>query len=730
MFKLLTKFHSRVTRLLLHFNIGVRLLALIGLAASVAVALASVGIFGLAASKESLRSVYEDRMAPVQQLSEIAKLMLSNRLLLQAALSEVGFGEGGARPAELVMNGPLALQTADAIEKNIATIGGLWRIYRSSALAPAERRLADRFALSRGVFVSQALQPAVAALRAGNYAEAKALATRARTLYEKAAPDLQALNQLQFDAAHQAYSDGVRRYENTYAIALGALSAAILVMSWLGLVLTMSIVKPLKLAIAIFKKIANGQYDTTIAIEGRDEISKVMLAVREMQARLGEDEVAIHQLAFYDPLTKLPNRRLLRDRLQRALSLSTRNHMFGAVLMIDLDNFKSINDTRGHHVGDLLLAEVALRIQACVRQSDTVARLGGDEFIVMLVDLSPDEVVAALLAEEIGEKILAVIAQPFMLENKRHHSSGSMGLCLFMGQNASIDDLLKRADISMYQAKNSGRNAFRFYDPHIQASLETRIALESELRNAMAGKQLKLYYQIQIDKLAGALGAEVLLRWEHPVQGMVLPDQFIPIAEESGLILAIGEWVLRSACEQLRSWAGNPATEKFLLSVNVSASQFRQADFVAVVSRILSQTGVNPARLKLELTESMVLHNVVDTIDKMKALNRLGISFSMDDFGTGNSSLSQLTNLPIQQLKIDRSFVRNIPDNHSDAVIVQTIIGMACNLGLAVIAEGVETEQQRDCLERFGCPTYQGYLYGKPMPLHEFEILATQLIAV
>ena len=729
-FKLLENLHARITRLLLNVNIGVRLLTLMGFAASIALLLAAAGLLGLAASKESLRSVYEDRMLPVHHLAEIAKLMLTNRLLLQAALSEISMEPADDGLSVAVMDENVASMAADAIVKNIDAIGALWHTYASSPLSPDERILANQFAKSRGTFVSEALIPAVAALRANRYKEAKMLATRAHALYDQAGPTLQALNQLQFDAARGAFIKGVKRFENTRLMALSALGAAMLLMSWLGLILTTSIVNPLGQVIAIFKRISHGQYDSPITIEGRDEISKVMRALKEMQTKLGVDEEAIHQLAFYDSLTKLPNRRLLRDRLQRALTASTRNRLYGAVLMIDLDNFKSINDTRGHDVGDQLLTEVALRIQSCVRQADTVARLGGDEFIIMLVDLSPEEEQAALQAEVVGEKILNAINQPCMLANQLHHSSASMGMCLFLGQNATLEDLLKRADISMYQAKNSGRNTLRFYDPQIQATVESRIALESELRNAVANNQLKLFFQIQVDNAHGVLGAEVLLRWEHPRHGLVMPDQFIPIAEESGLILPIGEWVLRRACEQLKAWAANPATENFLLSVNVSARQFRQPEFVSVVSQVLTQTGVNPQRLKLELTESLVLHNIVDTVEKMKALNRQGVHFSMDDFGTGYSSLAHLTILPIQQLKIDRSFVRNIASNHNDAVIVQTIIGMAHNLGVAVIAEGVETEQQRACLARFGCPTYQGYLFGKPMPLLEFEELASPVIAV
>lgn len=727
MFNLFEKFHFSIAKRLLHVNIGVRLAALMGLAASVSLLLAAAGILGLAASKDSLRSVYEDRMLPQQQLADIARLMLNNRTLLQTALSEVSLRPSDRGPAAIAMDPELARSTAQAIEDTIATIDAQWHTYASLLDTPEQRALAERFARSRASYIQDALKPAAAALRAADYAQVRTLAARAQTLYNATIPDLQALNQAQMQAAHTTYTAGVHRYENTRLIAFVALAAAMAAMTWLGLMLTTSIINPLSRVIAVFKRISNGQYDSTITVEGRDEISRVMRALGDMQTKLGADERAIHQLAFYDPLTNLPNRRLLRDRLQRALSASARSHLVGAVLMIDLDNFKRINDTRGHDIGDRLLAEVALRIQSHVRQADTVARLGGDEFIIVLVDLCPDTVQAALVAETVGDKILAALSQPYELDGQTYHSSASMGLCLFQGQEVGIDDLLKRADMSMYQAKGSGRNALRFYDPQIQARLESHTALESELREALARNQLRLYYQIQVDNRHGVLGAEALLRWEHPRHGLVSPEQFIPIAEESGLILPIGEWVLQNACAQLKAWSECPSSEHFVLSVNVSARQFLQPDFVALVTRTLAQTGVNPRRIKLELTESLVLHNVADTIAKMHALNDQGVHFSMDDFGTGYSSLAHLTELPIHQLKIDRSFVRHIATNYNDAVVVQTIIGMAHNLGVAVIAEGVETEAQRACLEHFGCPTYQGYLFGKPLPLHEFEELAMPL---
>lgn len=724
MFHLVQALHSFIATRLLHVSIGARLFALMGVAALVSLLLASAGISGLAASKDSLRSVYEDRMLPLQQLSDIARLMLHNRMLLQTALSEVRITAPSDQPAAIQMDPALARRIANAIEENIGTIDAQWRIYASRPGEEARNGLVEQFARSRDIYIQEALRPAVNALRLGDYEQARDLGVHAQILYSRCLPELLALKQSLIEAAHSTYADGVRRYERTRTVAFVVLAGAMGFMTWLGLMLTTSIIAPLSQVIAIFRRIANGQYDSDIRVEGRDEVSNVMRALGDMQTKLGESEVAIHQLAFYDPLTNLPNRRLLRDRLQQALCASARNQLNGAVLMIDLDHFKIINDTRGHAIGDRLLVEVAQRIQSNVRQADTVARLGGDEFIIALVDLSSNDVQAAIQAEIVGMQILTALSQPYVLENQTHHSSASMGVCLFRGQHVGIDDLLKRADIAMYQAKGDGRNTLSFYDPKIQASLESHSAWESELREAVALNQLRLYYQIQVDHLHGVLGAEVLLRWEHPREGLVMPDRFIPIAEASGLIVPIGEWVLKTACEQLQAWAINPAAEHFVLAVNVSARQFSQPDFVSRVTHTLAQTGVNPKKIKLELTESMVLHNVADTIDKMKQLHSLGVDFSMDDFGTGYSSLAHLTELPIQQLKIDRSFVRHIATNFNDAVIVQTIIGMAQNLGMTVIAEGVETEAQRVCLEKFGCPTYQGYLFGRPLPLLEFEKLA------
>lgn len=434
-------------------------------------------------------------------------------------------------------------------------------------------------------------------------------------------------------------------------------------------------------------------------------------------------EKEIERLAFYDPLTGLPNRRLLHDRLQQALAASTRHEQYGAVLFIDLDDFKTLNDTQGHNVGDLLLLEVARRLLDCVREKDSVARLGGDEFVVLLDELSMEPVQAAAQTEAVSDKILAAISRPYTLNNYEYHCSTSIGVSLFCNQDNTEDVLLKRADTAMYQAKNAGRNTMRFYDPAMQAVLEAHAQLEHDLRRAQSENQLQIYYQMQTDHAGHIMGAEVLLRWQHPQRGLILPNQFIPLAEESDLILAIGQWVLDAACSQLKTWEADPLTRDLQLAVNVSARQFCQPDFVARVSQTLSRHALEPARLKLELTESLVLDNIEGSIVKMQALRQIGMRFSMDDFGTGYSSLAYLTQLPLDQLKIDQSFVHNIGVKHSDAIIVQTIIGMAKNLGLEVIAEGVETEAQRVFLEQHGCHLCQGSLFGKPVPIEQFEAL-------
>ncbi len=431
----------------------------------------------------------------------------------------------------------------------------------------------------------------------------------------------------------------------------------------------------------------------------------------------------IKNLAFNDPLTHLPNRRLLMDRLQQAFVSSARYAKIGALLFIDLDNFKTLNDTLGHDVGDLLLQQVAQRLESCVREKDTVARIGGDEFVVILEDLSAEPIEAATQTEAVGVKILASLNQNYQLGLHAYRNTPSIGATLFNGHEQTADELFKQADIAMYQAKKAGRNTLRFFDPQMQDTVNSRAALEADLRNALERRQFQLYFQIQMDDANHALGAEALIRWIHPDRGLVTPAQFIPLAEESGLILPIGQWVLESACVQLKSWQQNPHTRDLVLSVNVSAKQFHQIDFVSQVQVAAQRHAVNLTRLKLELTESMLLENVEDTIATMNALKELGVRFSLDDFGTGYSSLQYLKRLPLDQLKIDQSFVHDLTFDSSDQAIVRTVIAMAHSLNLDVIAEGVETEEQRIFLQDSGCRHFQGYLFGMPVPIKQFEAL-------
>jgi len=456
----------------------------------------------------------------------------------------------------------------------------------------------------------------------------------------------------------------------------------------------------------------------------RDDNSETLVieAFIDLTERQKAEQV-IHNLAFYDPLTNLPNRRLLMDRLHQAMASSARNNHYGAVLFLDLDNFKVLNDTQGHDVGDLLLIEISKRLQACMREGDTVARFGGDEFVLVLEGLSTEQAEAAALAEMIAEKIRDAIYQPSHLKELEHHCFASIGINLFIDHPGSAEELLKQADVAMYQAKQAGRNTTRFFDPAMQAALETRSEMDKALRVALMKQQLVLHYQVQVDTALHPIGAEALLRWQHPVMGMVPPAQFIPLAEENGLILPIGLWVLEAACTQIKLWQNDPLFRELNIAVNVSMRQFRQEEFVSQVREVLDKSGIDPKRLKLELTESLILNNVDDSISKMLQLKAMGVDFSMDDFGTGYSSLSYLKRLPLDQIKIDQSFVRDISTDASDAAIVHTIIVMAATLGLKVIAEGVETEAQRKFLELHGCMAFQGHLFSEAIPVGQFEAL-------
>ena len=452
--------------------------------------------------------------------------------------------------------------------------------------------------------------------------------------------------------------------------------------------------------------------------EGRPES---ILAINSDIGHRKATEREIQRLAFYDPLTGLPNRMLLMDRMAHALANAQRRHQGGALLFIDLDNFKTLNDTLGHDKGDLLLQQVAERLNTCVRAVDTVARLGGDEFVVMVEELSrvPEEL--ALHARTVGDKVLAVLAAPYALAGYQYRSTPSIGIAPFSDAQTSVGELLKQADLAMYQAKTAGRNTLRFFDPGMQAVVTARAALESDLRAALVQDEFLLHYQPQTNAAGQVVGVEALLRWQHPTRGMVPPGQFIPLAEETGLVLSLGRWVLHTACKTLAGWQDDPARAHLTMAVNVSSRQFRHAGFVDDVARVLAITGAPSGLLKLELTESLLVEDMETTIATMTALRSYGVGFSLDDFGTGYSSLAYLKRMPLDQLKIDQSFVRDLLTDPNDAAIVDTIIGLSRSLGLEVIAEGVETVEQRDWLLNAGCLFYQGYLFSRPVAQPQLE---------
>ncbi|OGS66688.1 MAG: hypothetical protein A2Z87_06300 [Gallionellales bacterium GWA2_54_124] len=438
-------------------------------------------------------------------------------------------------------------------------------------------------------------------------------------------------------------------------------------------------------------------------------------------------ELQINFLSRYDLLTQLANRSQLIDLLQQALFSSKRSGKSGALLLIDLDNFKELNDTLGHETGDLLLVHVADRLKNSAREGDTVARMGGDEFVVMLEKLSGEVIDAASEAKQIGEKIWTILNMPYLLGTHEYSITFSIGVTLFGGQDATVDEILKQADIAMYQAKDAGRNSLQFFEPKLQEALNERVSLESELRHALEKQELTLYFQIQVDSGRSPVGAEALLRWIHPVRGLVPPLQFIDIAEKNGFILHIGLWVIDTACAQIKAWQQSVVTRELVLSVNVSARQFNQADFVEQVQGCVLRHGINPNLLKLELTESMFVNNISDIIEKFRALKMMGVQLSLDDFGTGYSSLQYLSKLPIHQIKIDQSFVRDLSNGNDGRALVRTIIAMADSMKFEVIAEGVETEDQLQLLLGKGCRCFQGYFFSKPVPITEFNALVLQL---
>jgi diguanylate cyclase (GGDEF)-like protein/PAS domain S-box-containing protein len=434
-------------------------------------------------------------------------------------------------------------------------------------------------------------------------------------------------------------------------------------------------------------------------------------------------ESEIRTLAYYDTLTSLPNRRLLMDRLSVALKASARRGSVGALMMLDLDHFKKLNDTRGHEEGDRLLLEVALRLKDQLRDTDTVARTDGDEFALMLQDLGPDDVTAAQQAQQIASRLFVSLNRPYALSdsNRGFHCTFSAGVSFFQGACEPVDVLMKQADLALYQAKEQGRNTLRYFNPAMQATINARTSMEIALRAAVGERRFKLFYQPQLDAERNIVGAEALIRWHDPVLGFVPPQVFINLAEEIGLIVEIGQWVLETACDQLRSWSRDPNRRHLTISVNVSAKQFHQPDFVQQVNDCLARYEVPAERLVLELTESVLVEHLEGVTAQMEELHRVGVQFSLDDFGTGYSSLSYLKRLPIDEIKIDRSFVRDVLDDNNDSAIVSAILSMGQSLGLRVVAEGVETEGHHAFLVGLGCDIYQGYLYGKPVPIEQWD---------
>ncbi|SDK59268.1 putative bifunctional diguanylate cyclase/phosphodiesterase [Billgrantia gudaonensis] len=451
-------------------------------------------------------------------------------------------------------------------------------------------------------------------------------------------------------------------------------------------------------------------------------VTHYVATLSDISTRKAAEQEA-HRLAYYDPLTGLPNRRMMIDRIGRALKTHARTQQQGAVLFVDLDGFKHVNDSLGHQQGDDVLQMVARRFETVCRDDDLVARIGGDEFVILAEGLGEDLEVASQAAERQGSKLLGALAEPCRVGEHRHPVSGSIGITLLGDGTGSVEECLQQAEMAMYQAKQAGRNTLRFFDPVMQAVTVRRAMLESDLRQAVARDQLRLFYQVQVDATQRVTGVEALLRWQHPEHGMIPPGDFIPVAEESYLIVSIGRWVLETACRQLATWATRRETSGLSMAVNISPHQFQQPDFVAEVEATLEATRAPAERLKLELTETLFMEEPEIARATMRRLKTLGVRFSLDDFGTGYSSLSYLNRLPLDQLKIDQSFVRPLFEDSANEVISASIIQLGRNLGLEVIAEGVETDAHCQWLAEQGCDAYQGYLFSRPLPLDELEAL-------
>ncbi len=484
----------------------------------------------------------------------------------------------------------------------------------------------------------------------------------------------------------------------------------------------------------IWNKRKNGEiypeWETITAVKNdRGEITHYVATFQDITERK-QSEARIQHLAYFDSLTDLPNRALLLDRLKHELAVCRRHNVVGALLFLDIDRFKTINDALGHPSGDALLQQIARRLSQQVRSEDTVSRMGGDEFVVLLPQAGATPEEANYTAQTVAEKIRHALAAPYSLHGHHYHLTPSIGIVLFPEEGDTIDDILKHADTAMYRAKAAGRNTIRFYLPSMQEAADQRLTLENDLNHAIEQNQFLLHYQPQVDDEGRLIGAEALLRWEHPRHGMIPPDQFIPVAEETGQILAIGEWVLNHATRQIKRWTdAGLCSPKRHLGLNVSPRQFHQNDFAERVIDIIEHSGIAASCIKLEITESVVMSDVDDVINKMQSLQALGIQFAIDDFGTGYSSLAYLKRLPLNQLKIDKSFVQEVLSDDNSAAIVETIISMSRHLRLDVIAEGVETEKELDFLRRLGCQAFQGYLFRRPLPEAEFTALLHECVA-
>ena len=472
--------------------------------------------------------------------------------------------------------------------------------------------------------------------------------------------------------------------------------------------------------VAVVASLLFSRWSSTLFQAYHEELASQREALKRKAEELIESESNIRHLAFHDTLTGLANRRLLIDRLHQQLKHNQRNNELGALLFIDLDNFKTLNDTLGHDMGDELLRQVASRIKLSLRDEDTVARFGGDEFVIMLASLGTDKQEVAEKARLVADKLLSSLRIEYQLEDQHYFITASIGVALTR-KEAVVEELLKQADLAMYKAKESGRDRLFFFDPQMQESIAAKALIESELRVAIQQQQLVLFYQPQVNIAGQMIGAEVLVRWQHPSKGLISPAEFIPVAESTGLILPLGRWVLEESCRQLSRWSASELFSELTLSVNISAHQFKQASFAEDVLHVMHQLNVPKNRLKLELTESVLLDDIDFAIERMRHLKEQGISFSLDDFGTGYSSLAYIKQLPLDQLKIDHCFIDGLPDDANDAAITRIILSLASELNLCVVAEGVETEAQRQFLIEHRCPGYQGYLFGYPVPIDEFE---------